>query len=82
MSKAQAFKAATARKPRAIDKKMQKDALIGSAVEIKPSDYAKDAVSGTLVGSSDLRWILARQTDQFGTVHVHFPKSGFELNEV
>lgn len=82
MSKAQAFKAATAHEPRAIDKKMQKDALIGSAVEIKPSDYAKDAVSGTLVGSSDLRWILARQTDQFGTIHVHFPKSGFELNEV
>lgn len=82
MSKAQVFEAAANNQPRAIPKKMQKGALIGSEVEIRPSDYAKNAVSGSLVGSSDLRWILARETDQFGTLHVHFPKSGFELKEV
>lgn len=82
MFKAKAFAAAASSEPRAIPKTMRTHALIGSAVEIKPSDYAKDAVRGTLVGSSDLRWIVARQSDEFGTVHVHFPKSGFELNEV
>ena len=82
MSKAQAFRAAASSKPRAIDESMQQHTLIGSEVRVSPSDYAKDAVIGTLVGSSDLRWILERQTDEFGALNVHFPKSGFELNEV
>jgi hypothetical protein len=53
--------------------------MIGREVEICPDDYALDPVRGTLVGSSVDRWILARQTDQFGLLHVHFPRKGFEI---
>jgi hypothetical protein len=82
ISKTEVFKVATDNSPRPIPKKMQNDTLVGQLVEIKPSDYAKDAVQGKLVGISELRWIVERQTDRFGTVNVHFPRQGFELNRV
>ena len=51
------------------------------AVAINPDDYALDPVKGELVAESDTRWIIARNTADFGTLHVHFPKRGFELHE-
>jgi len=65
MSKSAAFAAASENQARIITDDLKND--------------AKDRVSGVLVGSGDLRWILARETDQFGTINVHFPKSGFTL---
>jgi len=47
------------------------------AVTIAPADYMRDETSGTLVGETDAKWIIARQTDQLGTVHIHFPKAGY-----
>lgn len=65
--------------PRAIADEHRQDALIGKKVNVAPSDYGRDATSGTLVGSTPERWILARQSGDLGTVHVHFPKAGFVL---
>jgi glutathione S-transferase len=74
-----AFAAARDNSPRAIPASQASDPMIGREVEIGPDDYALDSVRGTLVGSSVDRWILARQTDQFGLLHVHFPRKGFEI---
>lgn len=68
--------------PRPIAEAHQQDALIGTKVSIAPSDYGRAATTGTLVGSAPERWILARQSGELGTVHVHFPKTGFVLMPV
>ena len=80
ISRQQAFDAAAKATPREVPADHAQDALVGSTVTVKPTDYALEGVRGTLVGSSDERWIVARQTDQFGPVHVHFPRQGFELS--
>ena len=79
ISQAQAFAAARENSPRPIPDELTLDPKIGNSVSISPTDYALDAVSGTLVGSSDTRYILMRETRAFGTVHVHFPRTGFEV---
>lgn len=79
ITQSEAFAIASEAEPRAIDEDHQQHDLIGRRVEIRPTDYAKDAVTGVLVGSSEYRWIIARGTADFGTVHVHFPKAGFSL---
>lgn len=48
-------------------------------VSVAPSDYARDPVTGLLVGENDQRWILRREHPRIGTVHLHFPKEGFSL---
>lgn len=58
---------------------MTQSEKIGKKIAIQPDDYAKISVSGTLVGEDDQRWIIARETQEFGTIHVHFPKLGFEI---
>lgn len=82
ISQADAFAAARDGTPRELSADLTADSAIGSQVKISPGDYALDSVSGVLVGSSKQRWIVARDTEQFGTVHVHFPRQGFELTEV
>ena len=72
---------ATARdcEPRSVPEAERVDPRIGSTVTVAPDDYALDAVSGTLAGLSATRIILARETEEFGRLHVHFPRSGFEI---
>jgi glutathione S-transferase len=79
ISQAQAFSAARDNTPRPISVEYGGDSSIGERVSVRPSDYALDAVEGELVGASDTRLIVARETDAFGTVHVHFPRIGYEL---
>lgn len=74
-----AFAAARDNAPRPLAASHTQDALIGSAVTVSPADYALDGVQGTLVGSSADRWIVARETPEFGLLHVHFPRAGFEV---
>lgn len=81
LSQADAFATARDAAPRELSSDLATDSAIGSQVNISPSDYALDSVSGVLVGSSEQRWIVARDTEQFGIVHVHFPREGFELTQ-
>ncbi len=74
-----AFAAARDASPRPVPDAMQSDPRIGSSVSIMPVDYALDATEGLLVGMDAERYILARETEAAGTVHVHLPVSGFEL---
>jgi glutathione S-transferase len=82
IAQAQAFETALVNVPRAIPNDANAAADIGKKVTIKPTDYALDAVDGTLVGYSTTRYIVARQSKEFGTVHVHFPRTGFECKTV
>ncbi len=68
-------------KPRVINDQQRVDSLINAEVNIGPNDYALDRVQGVLVGADDQRWIIAREHEDLGTVHVHFPKTGFELKQ-
>lgn len=53
----------------------------GQAVTVAATDYGSEAVSGTLVGLTNQRATLARQDPRTGTVHVHFPRSGFQVQK-
>ncbi|MFT4767636.1 MAG: glutathione S-transferase [Glaciecola sp.] len=55
------------------------DLELGQFIEIQPEDYGVVAVSGTLVAVTTDRVIIARETEMFGELHVHFPRSGYAL---
>ena len=74
-----ALAAARDAEPRAVPDTMSGDSRIGQRVSIQPADYALDATEGTLVGVSAQRYVVARETDDLGTVHVHLPVDGFEI---
>jgi hypothetical protein len=54
---------------------------VGQAVTVTPTDYGMDAVAGTLVGLSDHEVVLRRVDERAGTVHVHFPRAGFQIKQ-
>lgn len=54
----------------------------GQIVAVAPDDYGKDWVEGTLVHADAQRIIIARVTDDVGTVNVHFPRAGYMVRRV
>ncbi|MED5387608.1 MAG: glutathione S-transferase family protein [Pseudomonadota bacterium] len=77
-----ALNAARNASPRALPTSTRDDALIGKPVSIAPDDYGRIPVEGTLVASTDERWIVARDEDAVGRVHVHLPRQGFVIRAV
>ena len=78
----QAFEAARSAKPRPLPASTgDADTRIGRRVSIAPTDYGTVPVAGHLVAATPSRYIVARETDRFGTIHVHFPRRGFALTE-
>jgi len=80
VNKHQVFQAAKQAQPRALSDDLVQHSDIGKSVTIAPNDYARDKVSGQLVGANAERWIIARHTTEFGILHVHFPTAGYELS--
>lgn len=78
----QAMQAAREAAPRVIPEEHRQDTRIGRPVSIAPTDYARDATRGLLVGVTPTRWIIARETPELGLLHVHFPQAGFVLREL
>jgi hypothetical protein len=77
-----AFSAAASAEPRALPEAAPApDARIGTRVSVAPTDYGTDPVTGTLVAVTASRCIVARDTERFGRVHVHFPLRGFAIAE-
>ena len=74
-----AFAAARDHEPRDLPSALATGPGVGAQVVIQPNDYALDATSGLLVGADQHRWIVARETADFGLLHVHFPRQGFQL---
>ena len=78
----QALEQARAASPRALPESTQDESLIGKTVSVAPDDYGRIPVEGTLVASTDERWIVARDEDAVGRVHVHLPRQGFVIRAV
>ncbi len=55
--------------------------VAGSAVTVCATDYASDLVAGRLVGLNDDEVVIERRDDRAGTLHVHFPRIGFQIKE-
>ncbi len=53
----------------------------GGDVTVTPTDYAHDAVGGTLVGLSAQEVVIARTDARAGLVHVHFPRIAFQIKK-
>ncbi|UCE30857.1 MAG: glutathione S-transferase family protein, partial [Burkholderiales bacterium] len=51
----------------------------GSAVTVTPDDNARVPVAGTLVAATDTEVVIRREDPQAGTLHVHFPRPGFDV---
>ncbi|WOJ97008.1 glutathione S-transferase family protein [Congregibacter brevis] len=52
---------------------------IGQSLEIQPEDYGVVPVTGLLAAITAERVILKRETRDFGTLHVHFPRAAYAL---
>jgi hypothetical protein len=52
---------------------------LGARVTVTPVDYGRIPVAGELVAWSREEVVIARQTEQTGSLLVHFPSSGFEV---
>ena len=51
----------------------------GQAVTVTAIDYGCDPVAGTLVGLSHDKVVISRSDERAGTVHLHFPRAGFQV---
>ncbi len=51
----------------------------GQPITVAATDYGQDPVAGTLVGLSTHEVVLRRQDPRAGTVHVHFPRAGYQI---
>ncbi len=71
--------AATGHAPTAVEPGLGFEA--GAALTVAAIDYGVDPVAGTLVGLSADEVVLARHDERAGTVHVHFPRIGFQIKE-
>ena len=54
----------------------------GEHVSVAPDDYGKDWVEGTLVHADAQRVIIARSSEELGTLNVHFPRAGYLVRRV
>lgn len=51
----------------------------GQAVTVAANDYGIDPVAGRLVGLGDTEVVIQRTDARAGTLHVHFPRAGFQI---
>ena len=51
----------------------------GQTVSVAATDYGTEPVVGTLVGLSAAEVVVERHDARVGTLHVHFPRHGFEV---
>lgn len=54
----------------------------GARVTVAATDYGTDANEGTLVGLSADEVVIERTDPRAGTVHVHFPRLGYQVRAV
>jgi glutathione S-transferase len=53
---------------------------VGTSVTVAPTDYGIDPVAGELVAEYVNEWIVKRTDPRAGTVCVHFPRAGYQIN--
>ena len=80
IAQADAFGAARESEPRAVpDSEADAPVAVGGRVHVAPVDYGVVPVTGTLAAVTADRIIVARDTEAFGAVHVHFPRAGYSI---
>jgi glutathione S-transferase len=52
---------------------------VGASVTVAPTDYGIDPVAGELVAEYVNEWVVRRTDPRAGTVHVHFPRVGYQI---
>ncbi len=52
-------------------------AKVGDPVTVTPDDFARVPVRGALVAIDAERIVISRENAETGTLHLHFPRSGF-----
>lgn len=75
-----AFNEAARFDPRELPTDVAGDEALGTEVTITPADYGKVGVTGRLLAASADRFVLLRETERFGAVHVHFPREGYAVS--
>lgn len=78
----EAVVAAKSHEPRPLPEGIADHPDVGQWVTVTPLDTGRVPVTGTLVGRSDTRIIVARRSEDVGLCHVHFPAAGFECNVI
>ena len=53
---------------------------VSTSVTVAPTDYGMDPVAGELVAEYTNEWVVKRTDPRAGTLHVHFPRSGYQIN--
>jgi len=53
----------------------------GAQVTVSATDYAADLVPGALIGLTQDEVVIERRDERAGTVHVHFPRIGFQIRK-
>lgn len=80
-AQAYAFQMAKVSTPRSLPQTIAEPPIVpGVQVQVAPIDYGVEPVVGKLAAITENRIVLARDTQQFGTLHVHFPRKGYSLN--
>lgn len=75
-----AFSAAKDHEPRPVPNSEPDAPFLNTLVSIAPSDYGCVPVVGVLVAQTPERYIVARDTVEFGMVHCHFPRAGYSVS--
>ena len=71
--------------PAAVDKHVFQDdhgIALGSKVTVTAESFGLEPTEGELVAATRTRYILRRSDARAGTVHVHFPRIGYQLKAV
>ncbi len=82
---AAAIAVATRSTPASVDKDVFQDdhgIALGSRVSITAESFGLEPTEGELVAATRTRYSLRRSDARAGTVHVHFPRIGFQLKAV
>ena len=54
---------------------------VGESVSVMPVDYGRDPSQGALIGLTRQEIVIRRSDERAGTLHVHFPRVGFQLKK-
>ena len=52
---------------------------VGTRVTVAPTDYGIDPIAGELAAEYTNEWVVKRIDPRAGMVHVHFPRSGYQI---
>jgi len=52
---------------------------VGARITVAPTDYGIDPVAGELVAEYTNEWIVKRTDSRAGTVNMHFPRMGYQI---